>query len=778
MKSRTNYFVHGILAAALSLALIPMATAADAVLEEIIVTAQKRAQLITDIGVSATAIAGDQLQELGVDRPVNLGAMIPGLSANNSTTDSTPVFSIRGIGLDDFNANNSSGVGVYADGIYTSSPAYLNGQLFDLERVEVLRGPQGTLYGKNTTGGAINFISKKPTDEADGYVEVGFGRYETVDFAGVISGPLSETTRGRLAATYTKAGEGWQKEVNTGEEFGKPDHFAIRGQLSFDIGDKGDALVRAYYGQDDGKLISPSGEGAADALGDPSFGALDSPLDNTQVLVGDFDIGRDEDGAGIALIINYGFDSFDFVSISAIDQYSRAIADNYDGQSIASTDTFFDEDLDQWSQEFTLSSNAGGAFHWTAGLNISHEEIDGFYTVDDSFLVTDSVFFGSLDPADIPVTGLDSLSSNFLQETDSYGVYVHTETEINDALTLIAGLRYSSDDKSFVGASINTSFGEVFPVANLDDSAEESSVSGTLGLDWRVNDDLLLFGNVATSFKSGVYFAGAPIDSDAWGYAGPEDILSYELGFKWTLLDGSMQLNGAGFFMDYEDRQSLTVYTADDISNLVLFPVPDITLINAPKSESQGFELEMIWQATEGLNIQAGVAYLDSVIKEGPGVAELRGISPDPSANDFATGDLNGNGVIDNGEVAFVDAVGVSLESGTILSYAPEWSYNATVAYEFDVGSNFAARLQSSYSWLDDQFAGLGDPGSQFGPVNFLNAQASLAPKDGNWTATIWGRNITDESNETLGFVNFSGARSVYRQQPATYGISFKYEFF
>ena len=777
MNFKTSQLVSAMLATGLMLTVSPPVIAAEAILEEVFVTAQKREQSLNDIGVSATAFAGDQLKELGVDQPVNLGAMTPGLITVNATSGSTPIFAIRGIGLDDFNANNTSGVGVYTDEIFASSPLYLNGQLFDVERVEVLKGPQGTLYGKNTTGGAINIINHKPTDEPEGYVEAGYSRFQTFEFIGVASGPLGDSVRGRLSVNYVNSNEGWQTDVATGEEYGFQDRFAVRGQVAFDIGDKGEALIRAYYSEDDSKPFSPDSEGIGDALFLPEFNVLNSPEDPSLVKVGLYDVDRTEEGSGVALIVDYGFERFDFKSITAVDKYDRLIHDNYDGSAPALVDTTLNNDLEQWSQEFRLVGNTSGAFSWITGINISHEEVKSLDSVDASFLVTDSVFFGVLDPADVLAQGLDVFAADYTQKTDSWGVYLHTETELNEKLTLIAGARYSNDDRSFNGFSTETFYGEVLPVAYMNESNEEDAVTGKIGLDWLVNDDFLLFGNVATSYKSGTYYAGGGLDATAWSYVNPEDILSFEMGFKWTLLEGSMQLNGSVFKMDYEDRQSLISYVADDYSNFVaLLPVVDVTLINIPESTSEGFEFDLNWVPAEGWIIQAGIAYLDSKVTKVPGEAELRGINPDPSVNDDATGDLNFNGIIDDGEIAFVDALAAPMETGTTLSQAPEWSYNAMAAYEFGVGDGLYGRVQGSYSWMDRQFSQLADPNALADAVSGFNAQLSIGADDGVWMATLWGRNIFDEDADTYSFTGFAG-RTVYRQMPATYGITLRYQY-
>ncbi|MCR8924348.1 TonB-dependent receptor [Dasania sp. GY-MA-18] len=715
MYLNKHLLARSILAASFSTSFITATQAA--VLEEVMVTAQKRAQSVNHIGVSASALSGDGLKALGIEQSSDLGAMTPGLVTVNATSGGTPIFAIRGIGLDDFNANNTSGVGVYTDEVFASSPAYLNGQLFDIERVEVLKGPQGTLYGKNTTGGAINFISNKPSDEFEASIEAGYGSHETVELTGVISGPISDSVRGRLAANYVKAGEGWQEDEATGKEYGKTDKLALRGQLAFDISGNGDALLRTYYSEDNSTPESPHNEGAADALFLSGFDVLSSPTNPRKVSVGNLDASKDEQGTGIALTVNYDFDAFQFISISSFDQYERVVLDNYDGYAVSTTDLFLDEELEQWSQEFRFVSNSDGAFTWITGVNISYEEVvENQAYFDDSFLVTDSVLFGSFDPADADANGLDRFVASYEQETDSYGAYLHTETELNDSFKLIGGVRYSNDKRSFDAVGTEEFFGEIIPVQTQNESNSEDAITGKLGLDWQVNDDLMIFTNVATSYKSGAYYGTAIVDSDAWTYVDPEDILSYELGFKWSLLEGSMQLNGSVFKMEYENRQSLITYTADDFSNYVTAAATiDTTMINVPESETQGFELDVEWLATDQLSLRAGIAYLDSEVTKSPSAAELRGISGDVSINDNATGDADFSGAIDGSEIAFVDAIGAPVAEGTVLAQSPEWSYNASAAYEFNVNNNLIARVQASYSWVDKQFAQLGDPNAQYG---------------------------------------------------------------
>ena len=760
-----HIFSKSVIALAIITTLAPAANSAE--IEKIQITAQKRTQSINEVGVTTTAFNGEMLEELGIESAVDLGDHTPGLVAVNSTSGSTPIFAIRGIGLDDFSPNNTSGVGVYTDEVFASSPAYLGGQLFDIERVEVLKGPQGTLYGKNTTGGAINFITRKPTEDFEAFIEADYSSYQTLEITTAVGGALTDTVNGRFSLNYAKSNEGWQTDNSTGEEFGLIDTFAVRGQLGFELGSSGTGLFRVYANQDKSKPLTPDSEGIEDSFGDDSFSALNSPAAADDVSVGALDVSRDESGSGVALTLDYSFDKFDVISISSWDQYDRAVVDNYDGSAVSTMTLVQDDKLEQWSQEIRFISTDNDDFTWVAGANISNENVEAYDFFDDSFFVTDSAFDGTLYPEDINAFGLDRFIADYVQETDSYGLYLHTETQLNDSWKFIAGIRYSYDERSFNGTATNESFGDTFPVTSLNETNDESAVTGKIGLDWKVNDDLLVFGNVSTSYKSGVYYGGAILDSDAWSYVKPEDVLSSELGFKWTLLDGSMQLNGALFALEYENRQSLLTYVADEFSDFSGFAVADTTLANIPESQTSGFELDLRWLPTDELTIQAGVAYLDSKVTKAPNTEDLRGINTDPSVNDQASEDGFG----------FVDALADELNKNTALSQAPEWSYNALVAYDMPLENDLFLKFQTSYSYSGSQYAQLADSNAKYGSISTLNGLVSLTSDDEGWSVSLWARNILDNDAETYSFTGFAG-RTVYRQKPATLGVTFKYDYY
>lgn len=768
-KCRKRFALAGVSLIALSAAGTGAAAQGGPTIEEIVVTAQKRAQSINSIGVTASAFDGDGLKEAGIDSPVDLGAFVPGLMTVNATSGGTPIFAIRGIGLDDFSPNNSSGVGVYTNEVFASNPAFLNGLLFDLDRVEVLKGPQGTLYGFNTTGGAINFITNKPTDEVEAYFNVGVGNYGRVEVAGAVGGPLSDTVRGRIAFSLNRS-DGWQDDPATGREFGGDDKAGLRGMLEFDVGETASVLFDVHYVNDQSTPISPQAQGNGDFFGDASFDALNSPTDPRQVSVGDLDVRRDEEGFGGSMSINSSFDFAEFISITAYDEYDRFVVDNYGGSPAATLDFIQDDKLKQFSQEFRLVSNSDGPISWVAGVNYANFEVDVVDLFDDSFFLTDSAAVTFvLDPADIAAAGDDELIASYVQESTSWGAYLHTEMEVGEDITLIAGARYSMDERTFSGASVNQSFGDIYPIVALDDEDEEGKVNWKIGIDWEPTDDTLFYANVATSYKAGTYYGAPVLDDAAWSFIEPEDVISYEAGVKQTLLDGAMQINAAVFQLNYDDRQSLVTFVADDFSDLLLIPIVDTTLINVPESVSEGFEFDVRWLPAEGWDITAGFAYLNAEIEQGP-TAAIRGIALDPSVNDLATGDLDFSGFIDGPEVGFVDALGTEVVGR--LSQAPEISYHIQAAYEQVLKNEMIVRYQISYSYADEQIAQLSDPNAEYGPVKSLNAQLSLVDDNNGWNLAIWGRNLTDQDAETYAFSGFAG-RAVYRQKPLEFGLRF-----
>src|SRR5277367_6520625 len=317
--------VTGLVVAALLAALPVLADESADSLDEIIVTARRRSQSAEEIGVAVNVASGQQLQSLRIQQPLALSTISPSLSTMNATTDSTPLFLIRGIGLDDFNMNNSSGVGTYLDEVFASFPGFLTAAMYDVDRVEILEGPQGTLYGKNTAGGAINIISKRPTDDFEGYVDVGYSRWETADVTAAISGPLTDSIKARLEATTTIQGEGYQTDIDTGEKYGKLNRGGARALFDIRLTEAASLLLNFHYVYDHSVPSSPSTPNVEALISPqpfPTAGLLDSPPGGTLVRVGGLPLHKNENGEGVVGNLNVRFDGLVLTSISAFDDFS------------------------------------------------------------------------------------------------------------------------------------------------------------------------------------------------------------------------------------------------------------------------------------------------------------------------------------------------------------------------------------------------------------------------------------------------------------------------
>lgn len=711
--------------------------AADWSIEEVVVTAQKRAQSAQDIGVAITAFSGDDIRSLGGGSPKDLAAQSPGLSATNAQSGGVPIFSLRGIGLDDFNINNSSSVGVYIDQVFASSPAFLSFQMLDVAAVEVLKGPQGTLYGKNTTGGAITFVSNKPTEEFEAAITASYGRFSESKLEGYVSGALSDNVRGRFALSTLQGGD-YQEDIFTGKDYGDRDKTAFRGLLAIDLSESADVLLDIHGGVDKSTPALPVIKPEADLLGG-------SGNHDARHVESDVDVKKDDEGFGFAATLNKELGFATFTAIASYDEFEVNNLDNYGARALHIQDLRTNVEVDQSSVEFRLTSDDSNDFTWIAGLNYSEENSEGLAGTNPADVV--EIGFGAIanDTKDD-----DYVDTLYDQGVVSLGLYGHTETQLNNEFKLTVGLRYSYDDVDYnsdvvdngnydfgggeaLGAFSFAPAGTTF--ASIDENHDEESITGKVALDYAPSDDWLFYASAATGYKGGRFYSGAVPTGQYLFYVKPEELTAFELGFKGTLLDGSLQINGATYQYDYEDRQSMIL---DDQFAVIL--------ANIPESELRGAELDFWWRPLEGLDLKGGIAYMDTMVTKGPTSLEL-------------------NGLVPAGNVG----------KGSALSQAPEWSYNLVASYSWDLSSGLTARAQMDYSWKDEQLASVSDPQSGYGRVKALGVRFAVASADETWELALWGRNLTDENDATFAQSTFIGEAFQYLQKPATYGIEFTY---
>ena len=718
-------------------------------LREIIVTATRRAEPAQDVGMALTAVSGQEAPSLRLKQPLDLSILDPSLSTMNAQTDSTPLFLLRGIGLDDFNNNNSSGVGIYVDGVFASFPGFLTGALYDLSRVEILKGPQGTLYGKNTDGGAINLISAQPTDNPSGYLDVSYSRWNTVEATGAVSGPLTRWIKARLAATTISQGEGYQTDITTGAKYGKLDRGGARAIFDMRLSGTTDLNVNVHWIYDHSTPSSPSTPNVEALIPPQTFptaGLMDSPPGGTRVRVGGLPLYKDDIGAGTVDTLNVRLAAFTLTSISAYDYFSDHSLDNYDGYPAADNNWTKNFQQWQWSQELRLTSKTGGVVNWVIGAIYSQNEYRDRDALDWTFVYGLASYMTQ--------GGLAVTAQNMVQRQQSAGVYANADTRITSRLTLVTGLRYSHDIASFDGVTIdptglltyaaNGFNGPVIPnavLAALDESRSNRNVSYRVGLNYRVEPRILLYGSVATGYKGGIYY-GQPAQVQVdWGYVKPERNLTRELGIKSRLLEDTLQADVDVFDSVISNRQSSLSLWAGPVGTQPLIA----GLGNVPQSRVDGIEAEMDWRPVPGLTIHLAATRLDARVTETL---------------------TNDNGL----------ALYTPVRVGQMLPDAPNLAASYWIRYERPIFHTLVGHIQVDDRYVTDIHPYLGDP-TTFGHGDDMGARIGVGSPNRGWDVSLWSTNMTDTRPMTYAFAGSEGQRVSFYQKPRSVGVEFRYHF-
>ena len=741
--------------------LLPGSVLAQAppVLEEIIVTAQKREQSLQDVGVAVTAFTEDAIREYGFSTSTDLVAMTPGLNYTVPNAESSQInFFLRGVGLNDFADANENPVAVYVDGIYRPAMGGLSFQLFDVERVEVLRGPQSALFGRNTNGGVVHFLSKGPTQDLDGHVDLAIGSNSETKLEAAVSGGNAEVA-GRLAVAM-HAHDGYT-ENRVGPDYNETDAYGLRGQLLFTPSDSFDALVNAYYSNNDAAVgawqheattVNANGEsvllgvneqsmaidcnadGVMDANdlrpepGTDCFGYRDTDGDPYK---GDFDRdGRVEvETQGVSLTMNFELGAALITSITGIQNVDRLQTEDTDAGPYPLLQPTFIASTDTITQELRASGE-GDDFHWLVGMFYFDNEVDGDYRLD----------LRGLEFVDFDV--------DFFQETESMALFGQYEYDFAPNWSLIVGARIASEEKVLDYISRDTAgfFTGVielpsdiafdFDQASVGDLAvhDEDSFSGKLEIDWRPRDDLLLYGSLSRGVKSAGFnvgfldetllFASNSVDTVPYG---SEELTSLEFGFKSTVADGLARLNGSMFVYDYQDYQTFRF----ELLNQVIF--------NSDASV-RGLELELEASPSEGLDVALGLALLDATAEDIPTPA--------------------GDSVRDRDMVA-----------------APDVSLSAMIRYERPLGDGMLAMMLWG-NWQSEVYFDVQNvPVSRQGSYGVGNFRLSYRPRDERWELGAFVHNIADEEYRryTFDFTGVFGYNQVAYGSPRWLGVDYRY---
>lgn len=734
-----------------------------AVLEEIVVTAQKREEGLQDTPIAVTAFTSSALDDKNIDNIAQLANFTPNLVFDTTSPvsglSSGAVVFIRGIGNTDFSLTTDPGVGTYVDGVYISRSAGGVLDVLDVERIEVLRGPQGTLFGRNTIGGAINIISRRPANELDGTVELSVGNYNRRNVRASIDIPLGDNLLSTFAVS-SKQSDGYVDRVLMGDELGDIDKLSFRGSVLFEPSESWDFQLSYDSTQIDeasaASTIAGFTPGAATVgyglavFGDIGLGLQDlaqyvtDGKDDTSYATGLS--GTDLDIYGISFVSNYHGKNFDIKYTAAYRETEGGFSRDPDNTPYAITETNNSNyEHEQTSHELQITGTVfNDRLTYAAGL---------FYFEEQG---TDDVFVSVFLPTPDFVAGFPAVISNFADvDNTSEALYLQASWRLNELFTVTGGVRRTEDEKGFVytqyiGADAEGNGYPFFPGAVNEDGvfapgllplvgngsgAASTSFEETdfkFGLDATLSDSTLLYYSFSQGFKSGGFvlrYVESVADIRTFE---PETLDTHEFGIKWQGFDDRVRLNTAVFFSDYEDVQ---VTFFDNLGGPIT--------ANAGTVDIKGFELELTALLTNNLMLELGYGYTDATYEE---------INP-------------------------IEGLSLSIDESAKLVNTPENSVNIGLEYTLPLNANEMS-FRVDYSYNDDIYNdSQNSPFLYQSAVEVVNASVRFSLRE-SMDFVVFGKNLADERYIESGDSNFGlGFHEANYNRPREYGVTFRYRF-
>jgi iron complex outermembrane receptor protein len=711
-------------------------------LDTVTVTAQRRVEDAQDVPIAITTVADEKLDVLGSggEDIRFLSGRLPSLLIESSFGRAFPRFYIRGLGNTDFDLNASQPVSLVYDEVVQENPILKGFPVFDLEQIEMLRGPQGTLFGRNTPAGLIKFESRKPEQESSGYAQVSVGKYNSLNFEGAYGGGLSPTVSARVAGMVQHRDD-WVDNAFTGDDDALEgyDEYAARLQLLYDGGNDFTGLFNVHARSLEGtaRLFR------ANILA-PGTNQLVGGFERSRIAIdGENEQDLDSLGASARLSWNWGRVTMHSVTgYESVDTLSRGDIDGGFGASFAppfgpgfipfpaeSADGL--PDHSQFTQEFRWESNDWGAFDWQAGV---------FHFDED--LTIDSYNYDTLSPGR-PQNGFAQQEQN----NRAWAVFGSIEYDIGDSFILRGGLRYTSDTKDFVATRFQSPIGAgpIGPiVANTDDSDVSWDVSGT----WQLSEDTNVFARVARGFRA-PSIQGRLLFGDGVSVADAETVLSVEAGVKADLFDRRARASFTVFHYTVDDQQLTAVGGATNFN----------TLINAEESTGQGFEFDLETYVTDQFLVTFGASYNDTEIN-------------DP---DLAVAPCGGGCTVLDPTVT-VGGVRLALIDGNALPNAPQWIANFTARYGVPIGNDGEFFVYTDWAYRDDVSFFLYESAEFHGdPLLEGGLRLGYNWAYGKYEVALFGRNILDET-EAVGGIDFNNLTG-FVNEPRIVGLEFKADF-
>jgi iron complex outermembrane recepter protein len=768
-------------------------------LDEVIVTANKREQRLQDVGLSVSAVSDSLLASQRLENVADLAKVIPGLQAAPSVNN-TPVYTLRGVGFYETSVAAYPDVSIYLDQAPLPLSVMSKLTMFDLQRVEALKGPQGTLFGNNATGGAINFVAAKPTRDFDAGSDVSFSRFHTVDLGGFVSGPLTQNLQARLAFKVVEAGD-WQYSYTRDDSLGSVRDAALRLILAWQPLEGLDVVFNVNGWQDrsdpqapqltrtptPADLGAPVGTvGPTGTIG-PNFPLLFYPAATHNDRAADWspDNRPSDDDRFTQVTANVGYTLAPGLAVTAISNFIHYRMQNStegDGTALNDLDITGDHaDATTFTQEIRLADDTpSSSLHWVLGANYEKTTIDEAANLIDPDASTGAQQGFSAD---------SYISDQRVSNSAAFG---NVEFDVTSRFTLQSGVRYTKADRNTSSGTYPTpGYVEPFPgspgLLNLlnyvwadiytplfcpgvtyqplvpgesvsinpktcrsgayQATLDQNNVSWSAGGTFKATPDTLLYVNVARGYKDGSFPEVSAATTPQYGAVSQESVLDYEAGIKSQLAGGRISLNIDAFHYDYNDKQ-LRAKTVDPIFGLL------DTLVNVPKSEVNGAEFEIRSRPVGGLDLRAAATYLDSKVKEYDGTVGITRV----------------NGLAFPVRASF---------SGVSLPFAPRFQGSASADYSFQLGALYqgfvgasAAAQSKSYGSLELSAQDVRD--ATIDAYATVDLRAGIKSADGKWKVTLWGTNVADKYYWTNALRVYDTVVR-YSGRPAEYGIAFNW---
>lgn len=753
--------------------------AADTGVGDIIVTAQKREQKLNDVGMSISALSGDDLVSRGVASVEDLVRVVPGFSATTAQF-ANPVYTIRGVGFYESSLQSSPAVTVYTDEVPLPYPAMTSHADLDLERVEVLKGPQGLVFGQNSTGGAINFIAARPTSDFEAGLNTSYERFGLLRMGGFASGPLSDMLKVRVAARAHSGGK-WQKAYTRRDKLGAKDLLQGRVLLDFQPTERLNFVLNVNGWRDKSDpqayqliAISPNNPAGVKPV------VANFPLPPNNARAAEWVPGAQfRDNSFYQFSLRSTYDVSDAITLTSVTAYEKFEQDEYRdfGLSLVAGNTDVTGYIESFSQELRLSGETG-RFNWIIGANYGRDSIFNSIHGHSEFSSTNPIITpfllnlinGSLiwDGTPYPNGMLfEGGIASVKTKVRTLAAFANVEYKITDALTFQVGARYTDDRRrathcntgdrglldtfEFLAGLLYRTSPELaigdcvtFNTAGVPGPASgtlhENNWSWRTGLNWKINPDALLYANVSRGYKAGSFPTIASAAVSQFFPVTQERLTAYEAGFKVALADRRIQLNGAAFYYDYVNKQLR--------GKAVVFPFGNLDrLLNIPKSRLWGVEGSILARPVEGLDINLGATYLNSKV-----TSNFTAIAQDSNA----TFNIKGNS----------------------YPYTPKLSIVADAQYSFPInGNGLSAFFGGGVTHNSSTTADIANAANFAIPAyTLVDVRAGVAGPDDQWRFMLYGKNIFDEFYWTNVSHSYDTNTRV-TGYPAVYGVSFSYRF-